>query len=270
MDTNNKPIENSEKFNQEYSNINLEHLTSKYMDETAFVPDNNNNNDNKKIFPKPNSNSNPNPTKYKIISESTKITLDPGTYDSETKCFISTTLLNQDKLYDGLTKIELIFYDEYEKINQVKIESIKIRSRAINNPNDKIKTYRQIQWDLEFDSTTNGYKILGLDNFTHISLIGLEDVFLDVEYRWEQGFENINQYKIEFVHTKCFYNHIIKTNLKNSLYENEEYYASDIIDFLEELKINLDNEEKKFGNIYGTNYNILRIMTGLGGLGYAN
>ena len=65
------------------------------------------------------------------------------------------------------------------------------------------------------------------------------------------------------------YNLTIKTNLKKFLYKNDEYYAADIIDYLIDTQINLEEEEVMFNNAY-TDFNILRIMVGMGGLSYTN
>jgi hypothetical protein len=271
LDKNNEWIDGSKEFMQEYSKTNLEYLKLIYMDERVIGKnfDQTNKSEPNKIF--------------RIISETCKSNLESGIYDKETKYFTSTTLLNQDKIYDGLTNIELLVSSNFNnKINNkitnvnIQIESIKIRTRAKNKniPN----SYRNIQWDLEFDLIPGGYKILGLDNFIHMSLIGLEEIFLDVVYKanFDIEFESIpkslskmDRFTIELKYTRCIYNRTIKTNLEKFLYENEESYQTDIIDYLEQISINLDHEEKMFGNIYSTNYNILQIMSGMGGLAFS-
>jgi hypothetical protein len=79
--------------------------------------------------------------------------------------------------------------------------------------------------------------------------------------------------------TTCHYNFIIKTNLIKNLYENEESYSVDIVDWIWNEAINIDLEEQKFGNMYGTDYNavkimggmsLLRIMSGMGGLSFSS
>jgi hypothetical protein len=271
LDENNNWINNSENFYQEYLKTNLDYLREKYMDQRIIT----------KGFDHTNK-SNPNQI-YRIISETCKSDLEPGLYSSENKYYTSTTLLNQDKIYDGLTNIELYFKSDLnnELSGNVIIENIQIRSRAKNKeiPN----SYRNIQWDLEFDLIPGGARILGLDNFIHLSLVGLEEVFLDIIYtnnnstcpnqfhtEIKQEFFQKEKINLELKYTRCIYNQTIKDNLEKFLYENEECYFTDIIDYLEQYKINLDHEEKIFGNMYATNYNILRIMSGMGGIAYSN
>lgn len=210
---------------------------------------------------------------YKIISETCKTKLDSGIFNDKFNNFTSTTLLNQDNIYDGLTNIELIIVQDNENLEKIiDVENIKIRSRAKNTEN----SYRFIEWNLEFDKTQNGYKILGVDNFIHMSLIGLDNIFLDITYKLNVNNENNYNKKIlvqnyfELKYTKCLYNYIIKNNLKKYLYENEENYFVDIIDNVVEFTVNLDQEKKIFGKIYNIDYNILRIMGGIGGIAYAN
>lgn len=217
-------------------------------------------------------------TRYKIISETTKIELDIGTKHSHTvetdnNKYISTTLLNPWKLYDGITNLTILT-DNSKYI----IENIKIRTRA-KNLNDNI--YRDIKWDLEFEECEEGYKILGLDNFIHIGLVGLEEIFLDIIYDMciDELEESNELNKLEkndlgwfgwLKFTQCYYNDIIKQNLKKNLYTNEESYSVDIVDYIWIEKINLQKEEQMFGNMYGTNYNDLRITLGMSGLVYSN
>ena len=55
------------------------------------------------------------------------------------------------------------------------------------------------------------------------------------------------------------------------MYENEESYSVDIIDWIVYEVIDINQQQQMYGNIYGTNYNILRIMSGMiGGLKYSN
>lgn len=201
--------------------------------------------------------------KYKIISQTNKIILDNGKINNN-KSYISTTLLNQSKIYDGITTLNILTDNSlYSIIN------IKIRTRTKNNDESVNITYRNIIWDLEFEKCDDGYKIIGLDNFIHISLIGLEEIFLDIEYKLELE----SELELEFGYLKineCFYNDIIKTNLKKHLYENEEYYSVDIIDYIFTEKKDINQEEKVYNDLYGTNYNILRIMSGMGGLSFSD
>ena len=239
--------------------------------------------------------SNPNQI-YRIISETCKTNLEFGEYNNEKKYFTSTTLLNQDKIFDGMTNIELIM--DLSEINrnikndvnlQINVEKIQIRTRVKNKniPN----SYRNIEWDLEFDLIPGGYKILGLDNFIHMSLVGLEEIFLDIKYKIEPELNNNNinnninnnvdedinlintlnkMIQLELKYSRCIYNQIIRKNLEKCLYENEENYFVDIIDYLTKIEINLHQEEKMFGNMFATNYNILRMMSGMGGFGFTN
>ena len=277
LNEDNEWIEGSKDLYQEYSGTNLKYLKSIYMDERPI----------KTGFDQTNK-SNPNQI-YRIISETCKSNLDPGTYNEKTKYFTSTTLINQDKIYDGLTNIELFVgfdndndnnndYNHDQLKNNIIVENIQIRTRAKNK--DELNSYRNIQWDLEYDLIPGGYRILGLDNFIHMSLVGLEEVFLDIIYKIEPNIQNnisnleIELFKqivkLEIKYTRCIYNQVIKTNLEKFLYENEENYFVDIIDYLVEFFINLDQEEKIYGNLYSTNYNVLRIMSGMGGIGYSN
>jgi hypothetical protein len=213
-------------------------------------------------------------TRYKIISETTKIELDVGTKqiqvsETDDNKYISTTLLNPWKLYDGMTNLSILMDN-----SKYAIEDIKIRTRA-KNSNDNI--YRNIEWDLEFEECEEGYRILGLDNFIHIGLVGLEEIFLDIVYDIcidELDISEKNNFGwlgwfgwLKF--TQCYYNEIIKQNLRSNLYTNEESYSVDIIDYIWIEKINLQKEEQMFGNIYDTNYEILRIMSGMRGIKYS-
>jgi hypothetical protein len=296
LDENNDWIEGSDKFYQEYSSTNLDYLREKYMDERILSTG----------FDQKNK-SNPNQI-YRIISETCKSELNQGSYSSENKYYTSTTLLNQDKIYDGLTNIELYINHNEQNLfvsNDVNIENIQIRSRAKNKsiPN----SYRNINWDLEFDLIPGGIRILGLDSFIHLNLVGLEEVFLDINYsiksssnnslvnkistsdistsdiymgdlaslnidniELERGHFQNEKINFELKYSRCIYNQTIKTNLEKFLYENEENYFVDIIDYLVDIYINLDKEEKIFGNMYNTNYNILRMMSGMGGLAYSS
>ena len=262
LDKNNEWIKGSDKLYQEYFGTNLEYLKSIYMDERVI----------RTGFDQTNK-SNPNQI-CRIISETCKSNLKPGVYNKGLKRFTSTTQINQNKIYDGLTNMEIFVNGKNTQLEKmVDIENIKIRTRA-KNVNIQ-NSYRDIQWDLEFDIIYGGYRILGLDNFIHISLVGLEEVFLDITYKINNNSNSeINLLKhnvrLELKYTRCVYNQIIKTNLEKFLYECEECYFTDIIDYLEQFLINLDHEQKMFNNIYCTNYNILRIMSGMSGLSYSN
>lgn len=108
---------------------------------------------------------------------------------------------------------------------------------------------------------------MGLDNFIHISLIGLEKIFLDIEYKVE-GTPDLSFGWLKF--DRCYYNSIIKANLATHLYENEESYSVDIVDWIVQETIDINQQQQMYGNIYGTNYNILRILSGFGGIAYSN
>lgn len=199
--------------------------------------------------------------KYKIISETCKIDLDSGIINQETSGYTSSTLLNQSKLYDGMTNIYILTNPTTHIIT-----SVKIRTRAKDN--DPINpTYRYILWDLEFEEYEDGYRILGLDNFIHISLVGLEEIFMDIEYDVE-GTLDLRLGWLKF--DRCYYNSIINANLATHLYENEESYSVDIIDWIVQETIDINQQEQMYGNIFGTNYNILRILSERGGIGYSN
>ena len=208
---------------------------------------------------------------YKIISETQKIKLNKGFGELETtekiKC---TTKLNKNKLYDGITNITIL-----TNSLQYQIESVKIIAMAKNFEltNQYQNLYREIEWDLELEKCVDGYNILGLDNFIHIGLVGLEEIFFDVVYTKNvtslDESEDLDKFGwLKF--TRCYYNKIIRTNLEKNLYLNEESYSVDIIDWIYKETINIDLEEMKFGNIYNTNYNVLRIMSGMSGLRYSN
>ena len=199
--------------------------------------------------------------KYKIISETCKIKLDEGTINDKSLGYISTTLLNQSKLYDGLTNITILTNPRTHIISSVNIRTRTCDNELIN------PIYRNILWELEFEECDEGYRILGLDNFIHISLVGLEEIFLDIKYDIE-GTTNLRLGYLKF--DRCYYNSIIKKNLAKHLYENEETYFVDIIDWIVQEFIDIDQQEQMYGDIYGTNYNILRIMAGMGGIAYSN
>lgn len=76
--------------------------------------------------------------KYKIISETCKIDLDPGIVNQESSGYTSTTLLNQSKLYDGMTNLHILTNPTTHIIT-----SAKIRTRAKDN-NPINPTYRDI------------------------------------------------------------------------------------------------------------------------------
>lgn len=244
LDSNNNMINNNYYSEHETNNF-VQHFKQIYLDQSNTLKKNEDVN------------------KYKIISETCKIELDKCTIDPKTLCYVSTTLLNQSKLYDGMTHMDIL-----TNPSTCSIASVKIRTRAKSNlflnP-----TYRDIVWNLEFEEYDHGYKILGLDNFIHISLIGLEEIFLDIEFDAGQIFDpSLNPIWLKF--DRLLYNQIIKTNLAKHLYENDESYSVDIVDWIVRETIDIKKEEQMFGNIYGTNYNILRMMSGLGGLSYSN
>ena len=95
-------------------------------------------------------------------------------------------------------------------------------------------------------------------------MVGLEEIFLDIEYNVE-GTLDLRLGWLKF--DRCYYNWIIKKNLDTHLYENEESYSVDIIDWIVYEVIDINQQQQMYGNIYGTNSNILRIMSGMiGGL----
>jgi len=199
--------------------------------------------------------------KYKIISETCKIDLDHGTINKSSYDYTSTTLLNQSKLFDGMTNLYILTNPKIHNII-----SAKIRTRTKDN--DTINpTYRDILWDLEFEECDDGYKILGLDNFIHISLVGLEEIFLDIEYDVKET-QDLRLGLLKF--DRCYYSSIIKTNLTTHLYKNEETYSVDIIDWIVQEVIDINQQQQMYGNIYGTNYDVLRIMSGIGGMCFSN
>ena len=260
LDLNNDWIITNNYLNYDYEQNNfISNLKNKYLDQSNGL---------KKIE---------DIEQYKIISETCKIILDKGDINIESSIYISTTVLNQSKLYDGMTNITVLTNSKTHLIKKVGI-----RTRAKNNKENNLKeneqnnvkeneqnnaTYRNILWDLEFEECDEGYRILGLDNFIHISFVGLEEIFLDIEYIVE-GSQDLSIGFLKF--DRCFYNNIIKTNLANHLYENEETYSVDIIDWIVREAIDLDQQEKMYGNIYGINYEVLRIMSGMGGIGFTN
>ncbi len=211
---------------------------------------------------------------YKIISETQKIKLGKGCGGLETpEKLICLVELNKNKLYSGITDITILT-DPFK----YQIESIKITAKAKNSDFAKGSSnlYREIEWDLEFEPCDEGYMILGLDHFIHIGLVGLEEVFFDIVYT-KNITDSIKAEEIPDLDqlgwlkfTRCYYNKIIRTNLEKNLYLNEESYSVDIVDWIYTEIINIDLEEKKFGHIYNTNYNILRIMSGMSGLAYSN
>jgi hypothetical protein len=58
--------------------------------------------------------------------------------------------------------------------------------------------------------------------------------------------------------------------LATHLYENEETYSVDIVDWIVQEVIDIKQQEQMYGNIFETNYDILRIMEGMPGLTYSN
>jgi len=188
---------------------------------------------------------------YKIISETGKIDLKNGIFNPETKYFTSTTQLNQYKIHNGITNMEILVKHK----ESIQIENIKIRSKTT-----EINSYVDIEWDLEFCETSHGYKILGLDNFIHLSFVGLNNIFLDIIYKNSKI--NYTTYAIDFQlkYTGCIYDNIIKHNLEKFLYEDNEHYQRDIIEYLEVQHIFYNN----------FSYNILRIMSGMGEILYQN
>lgn len=262
---------NSQIYYTPYDSDTLKYLKTKYMCEKINEFSQNN-----KIYLMENY--------FQIISEVGKSVLDLPTFNSNTNFYTSTTLLNEKKIYDGISQMEILTNPDKIFIKQIQIRT---RAKNINNsnqldifenqhmnnphinnqPND-FDNYRNIVWDLEFEPTPYGYKILGLDDFMHISFVGCEEIFLDIVY--DSIETNVNLYPMELKYSRCVYNNTIKTNLKKNLYANEEYYVVDIIDWITQEQIDIDMEEKQFGNIYGTNYNILRMMSGMSGLSYSN
>lgn len=243
LNSNNDWIGDNHYYSEHVQNDFVKHLKLRYLD---------NSNGLKK---------NKDKDKYKIISETCKIYLQTGIINQESSSYISTTLLNQSKLYDGLTNLYILTNPTTHIVT-----SVKIRTRAKDNvPINPI--YRDILWDLELEEYDDGYRILGLDNFIHISLVGLEEIFLDIEYEIE-GTMDLRLGWLKF--DRCYYNCIIQANLATYLYENEESYSVDIIDWIVQEIIDINQQEQMYGNIFGTNYNILRILSEMGGIGYSN
>ena len=216
----------------------------------------------KEKYLKKNNTINKNEDKYQIISETGKIFLGQGIFDTKTLLCTSTTIINPNNSFQGITNLEIL--SEKDKIS---IKYIYIKAKAKNK--EIINSYRDILWELEFEKSNNGYKILGLDNFIHINLYGYEDINLNIvfspdNFNWENG----ETFELKF--DRILYDNTIKINLEKNSYENEENYSIDIIDYLEEIKININNEEKMFGQIYEINYNILKIMSGMGGIAFSN
>lgn len=236
---NNWIIKNNCYYSEHKTNDFIKHIKNKYLDQSnEFTKD-----------------------KYKIISETCKIKLDKGIINTKSSGYISTTLLNQSKLYDGITHLTILTDPNSYIISSIRIRTCS-KDNDLHNP-----TYRKILWDLEFVKCNEGYKILGLNDFIHIGLIGLEEIFLDIEYDMNMTHDlRLGWLKL----TRCYYNNIIKSNLAKYLYENEETYSIDIIDWIVEEKINLKKEEQMFGNMFDTNYNILRIMCGMSCLCYGD
>jgi hypothetical protein len=236
LNSNNTWIVNNHYYSEQKQNDFVKHIKQRYLD-------------NSNGFKK-----NKDKDKYKIISETCKINLDKGIINQEFSGYTSTILLNQSKLYDGMTNL-CILTNPTTKI----ITSVKIRARAKDN--NKINpTYRDILCDLEFEECDDGYKILGLDNFIHISLVGLEEIFLGVKYNVE-GTLDLRLGWLKF--DRCYYNSIIKANLATHLYENEETYFVDIVDWIVQEVIDINQQQQMYGNI-------LRIISGLGGICYSN
>ena len=222
-------------------------------------------------------------SKFSVVSETGKINLTQAYLNSDTKKYVSSSLLDKILVQDGMTGIKILCNEHL-----VRVEKILLKAKALNKISDNLianpianlianpNLYRNIEWDLEFEETSGGYEILGLDNFIHLSLVGLENIQIDVIYLLNNEHTNTNTNlpvdfpQLELKFSRCVYNDVIKENLKKFLYENEESYSVDLIDYLEKIGINIDQEEKMFGSIYGTNYNILRIMSGLGGIAYSN
>lgn len=98
-------------------------------------------------------------------------------------------------------------------------------------------------------------------------MVRLEEIILDIEYD-VKGTHDLRLGLLKF--NKCYFNSVIITNLTKYLYENEETYSVDIINLIVKEVININQQQQKYGNIFRTNYNILRIMSGLGGLNYYN
>ena len=136
LDTNNAWIEDNHYYYSEHNqNDFVKHLKLRYLD---------NSNELKK---------NKDKDKYKIISETCKIELDKGIINQVSSGCISTTLLNQSKLYDGMTNLHILTNPTTHFIT-----SAKIRTRAKDN--DLINsTFHDILWDLEFEECNEGYKI---------------------------------------------------------------------------------------------------------------
>lgn len=243
LNSNNAWIVNNHYYSEQKQNDFVKHIKQRYLD---------NSNGLKK---------NEDKDKYKIISETCKICLDKGILYQESSGYTSTTLLNQSKLYDGMTNLCILTNPTTHSITNVRIIA-RAKDKDPINP-----TYRDILWDLEFEECEDGYKILGLDNFIHISLVGLEEILLDIEYNVE-GTLDLRLGWLKF--NRCYYNSIIKENLAKHLYENEETYSVDIVDWIVKETIDINQQQQMYGNIYGTNYNILRIMSGMAGLCYSN
>lgn len=48
------------------------------------------------------------------------------------------------------------------------------------------------------------------------------------------------------------------------LYEDEKTYSVDIVNWIIQEVIDINQQQQMYGNIYETSYNILRIMSGMG------
>lgn len=249
LNSNNDWIDNNYNYSEYAQNNFISHLKKLYLDQSNKLK------------------KNEDKDKYKIISETCKIELDEGITNVETSGYISTTLLNQSKLYDGMTNIIILTNPRTYNIFSIKI---RIQVQVKDNDNDMINpTFRNILWNLEFEECENGcgYRILGLDNFIHISFVSSKEIFLDIEYDLEET-QDLRLGWLKF--DKCYYNSIIKTNLYIHLYENEESYSVDIIDLIVKEVIDINQQKQMYGNIYDIDYNILRIMSGMTGLGYSS
>lgn len=189
---------------------------------------------------------------YPIISETIKIELNNFSDLSNDK-FISTIELNwnglygSNGLYDGITNIYICLFD-----SNVDIETIKIRSKIYTNN----ENFRNLEWMLEFEKINSVYKILGIDNFLHMSLIGLKEVFIDIIYAKNNTNSKpiINEKQIDdckFGYMKldvCHYCQTIKFDIEIDLCINDESNIINIIDYL------IDCHESSFNNMNGLVY----------------
>lgn len=168
----------------------------------------------------------PNYDKCRIISETSKIKLDMGKYEFAEKK-LCTIELNKNELYSGITNIMILF-----DTSKYQIDSVKISAKKYERNNHDINRYNNIIWDLEFEEYDKGCVILGLDNFFHISLVGLKEIFFDIVYTTKLNIlEDLDQIAwLKF--TKCYYDISIKSNLLSDFYLNEESYSVDICDHM--------------------------------------